>query len=150
MRISLGKVVIVLAILTIAMTVAAVYAYASPNQTGLTITDNPAKAGEYIKLYEISWVPDEYYELDEDPYMRASVENPDKWVWVGPDRLWKPWMIYVKVNGKYYSVACMEVISEPVTEPKLQDFIPPAFFGLGVCWIGVGVTTYRRNRKKEK
>lgn len=152
--ISLRKVVIVLAILTIAMTVATVYAYALPEQTitepeQIIVTEHPSKAGTYIIVSEVGYDPLQYYDLDEDPYIRAAIENPDKWVWVGPDSLWKPGMGYAKVDGKYYGIGIIDVLSGPAIESSLPDFILPlGFLGLGVCWVGVGHSYHRKNKKR--
>lgn len=160
MRISLRKVVIVLAILTIAMTVATVYVYALPfpeqmDPEQIIVTEHPSKTGTYIIVSEVNYDPLQYHVLDEDPYIRAAIENPGKWVRVGPDSLWEPSMGYAKVDGKYYGIGIRDVLSAPPPiEPSLQHrlylqylILPLGFLGLGVCWIGAGYT-YRRNRKR--
>lgn len=156
MRISLRKVVIVLAILTSAMTVASVYAYVDS-------LSQPA-SGPLIWAYEVDHVPS-YGVLITDPHpilieaIERSLEHPY------PDREALIYLAqasnedyeavyeqlgdwttrcYVEYEGKYYGISEGEAMVG--LEPSLLHQLPLAFSALGVCWVVVGYS-YHRNKK---
>jgi len=141
MRISLRKVVIVLAMLTIAMTGATVYAYADSLRE--------PKSGLVILAYEIDHVPSYGVVItDPHPYVIEAVENPEEPIYVGgrgeeTEAVYET--KYVEYEGKYYVLLKLQVTVG--LEPSILQGGVLGFSALGFCWVVVG---YAYHRKKEK
>jgi len=139
-RTSLRKVVIVLAVLTVAMMVTAVYVH-------IRILWEPEnllepKSGLEIRASEVDRVPTYGVVIaDPHPYLVEAVENLGEGVYVGvrseeTEAVYEQVLqgsTYVEYEGKYYGI-----LKSWVTlglEPSVQQWVVLGFFGLGVCWV---------------
>jgi len=153
-RISLRMVVILLAILTIAMTGAAVYAYVDSLSQPVSFSQ-PAD-GAIISACEVDEVPP-YGVLITDPHpiLIEAVKNPGKLMYLGnappedyeavieqiPDRTIT---YYVEYEGRYYVIGVSEVTIG--LEPSLLNQLPVGFSALAVCWVVVGYSYHRKKK----
>jgi len=151
-KISLRKVAIVLAILTIAMTGAAVYAYVDS-------FSQPAN-GPVISACEVDEVPP-YGVLINDPHpiLIEAVENPGKLMYLGnaPPEDYEAvieqipnWTTsyYVEYEGRYYVIGVGEATVG--LEPSLLNQLPVGFSALAVCWVVVGYSYHRKKKENNK
>jgi len=154
-RISLRMVVIVLAILTIAMTVTTVYTYIDSLRTPKTDYLRTPKSGLLIQAREINGVSSHDVVItDPHPYLIEAVENPGDKIYIGGrdeetaplyDQLLRPGGCYVEYEGKYYVIGKVEV--ELGLEPSLLSQLPVGFSALGVCWVVVGYSYHRKKKE---
>jgi len=155
MEISLRKVVIVLAILTIAMTGATVYAYVDSlrkPKTGLPLRE--PKTGLLIRATEVDHKP-LYANVTADPhpYLIEAVENPGQKIYIGVGSeeeevayqqvLHGP--SYVEYEGKYYVI--LKVYVDLGLDPPILQEEVLGFFALGACWVGVVYVYFRKTKR---
>jgi len=157
-RISLRKVVIVLAILTIAMTGAAVYTYVDYLRMPKIDPLRRPASGPCIWADEINGVSLHATVItDPHPILIEAVKNPNESIYLGNappedyeavlEQLRKSH--YVEYEGKYYGILRLEV--DLGLEPPLLNQ-PPVKFSMGfsalaVCWIVVGYFYYRKKKE---
>lgn len=170
MKISLRKVAIVLAMLTVAMSGATVYAYVDSyfdsltNDSYLDSLTKPASglvivAGEYG---EDEVPPYGFLITDPHPIIIEAVENPGEPIYVGnaPNEeeynavleqlkvgLFK--VPYVEYQGKYHVInnsLWIDLVPDVPDRPPIESGLLGGFSALGVCWLVVGYS-YRRNKK---
>jgi len=156
MEISLRKVVIVLAILTIAMTGATVYAYADSlrkPKTGLLLRE--PRSGLLISASEVDDVPS-YATIitNPHPYVIEAVENPGESIYVGggtPEEVEAVYeqvlhgSTYVEYEGKYYCILKLWV--ELGLGPSIIQWEVLGFSALGACWVGVVYVYFRKTKR---
>jgi len=137
-RTSLRKVVVVLAVLTVAMTVAAVYVHIPWEPENLL----EPKSGLKIQASEVDRVPSYGVVIaDPHPYLVEAVENLGEGIYVGvrseeTEAVYEQVLqgsTYVEYEGKYYGV--LKVWVDVGLEPSVQQWVVLGFFGLGVCWV---------------
>ena len=153
MRISLRKVVVVLAILTIAMSAASVYAYVSKPEVEVE-EGHKTEAGDYIGFHEVNYSHEPHHHLTDPDRYTLEAMNSSTWVHVGrDDPSWydqpyvtDPKIRYVEYQGKLYFVSIMHVSAGPIIS-SVPAFAVPGFLALGVCWVGVGYSYHRKNKK---
>jgi len=153
-RISLRMVVIVLAILTIAMAGATVYAYVDSlrePRSGILIQADEVEADDVPSYATVI--------TDPHPYLIEAVENPGDKIYVGaglpqeeveavceqvgfPENLGAT---YVEYEGKYYGILVLEVL--PGLEPPIQYQEALGFSALAVCWVVVGYSYHRKKKE---
>jgi len=141
--------VIVLAILTIAMTGTTVYAYANSLRE--------PKTGLLIQATEVDHVPS-YATVITDPHpiLIEAVENPGQKIYVGvrseeTEALYEQVLhgsTYVEYEGKYYGI--LKLYVDLGLEPPILQGEDLGFSALGVCWVGVGYFYHRKNKKSNK
>jgi hypothetical protein len=132
--------VIVLAILTVAMMVATVYA---------RVLREP-KDGLVIQASEVDQVPSYGVVItDPHPYLIEAVENPGQRIYVGggtPEEVEAVYeqvlhgSTYVEYEGKYYGILKLWVTLG--LDPSIQQWEVLGFLGLGACWVTVVYTQF--------
>jgi hypothetical protein len=157
MGISLRKVVVVLAILTVAMTGATVYAYADSlrkPKTGLLLRE--PRSGLLISASEVDDVPS-YATIitNPHPYVIEAVENPGQKIYVGTtppeeveavyEQLLNRGPTYVEYDGKYYTILKLWV--DLGLGPSIIQWEVLGFSALGACWIGVVYVYFRKTKR---
>jgi hypothetical protein len=151
-RIGFRKVVIVLAILTVAMTVATVYTHAARAHTLLE-----PKSGLAIQASEVDQVP--LYGVvitDPHPYLIEAIKNQGHQIYVGtrpPEEVEAVYeqvlhrSTYVEYEGKYYRFLKLWV-TLGLKPPNILRWEVLGFLGLGACWVTVAYTHFRKNKKR--
>lgn len=151
MRIGFRKVVIVLAILTVVMTVAAVYTHAARAHTLLE-----PRSGLVIQASEVDQVP--LYGViitDPHPYLIEAVENPGQKIYVGggtPEEVEAVYeqvlhrSTYVEYEGKYYGFLRVWVTLR-LKPPIILRWEVLGFLGLGACWVTVAYIHFHKTKK---
>jgi len=156
MEISLRKVVIVLAILTIALTGETVYAYANSlrkPKSGLLLRE--PKSGLLIRATEVDHAPSYATVItDPHPYVVEAVENPGERIYIGGgthegvEAVYEQVLngsTYVEYEGKYYVILKLWVqlgLDQPILHVEALGFI-----ALGACWVGVVYVYFRKTKR---
>ena len=155
MEISLRKVVIVLAILTIALTGATVYAYANSlrkQKSGLLLRE--PKTGLLIRATEVDHAPSyATVTADPHPYLIEAVENPGQEINIGvgseEEEIAYQQVLhgpgYVEYEGKYYRILKLYVdlgLDQPILPVEALGFS-----ALGACWVGVVYVYFRKTKR---
>jgi len=152
-RISLRKVVIVLAILTVAMAVATVYTHAARTHTLLE-----PRSGLAIRASEVDQVPSYGVAItDPHPYLIEAIKNQGHQIYVGggtPEEvealyeqvLHKPRPTYVEYEGKYYGFQKVWV-TLGLKPPIILRWEVLGFLGLGACWVTVAYSYFRKTKR---
>lgn len=147
MRISLGKVAVVLALLTVAVIVAMVYTFPVSEPENLL----EPRTGLAILAIEVYQAPSYGVVItDPHPYLVEAVENVEEVIYVGvrseeTEALYEQVLersTYLEYEGKYYGI-----LGEYVDfglEPSIWQWVVLGFFGLGVCWVAVAYAYLRR------
>lgn len=140
MKISLRKFVVVLAVLTVAMMVAAVYTHTVSEPENLF----EPKTGLRIQASEVDQVPSYGVVItDPHPYLVEAVENVGEGIYVGvrseeTEAFYEQVQegsAYVEYEGKYYGI--LKAYVDVGLEPPVWQWVVLGFFGLGVCWFAV-------------
>jgi len=157
MGISLRKVVVVLAILTIAMTGATIYAITDSLREHARMHEctREPKTGLLIKATEVDHAPS-YANVTTDPHpcLIEAVENPGEKIYVGVGSeeeevayqqvLHGP--SYVEYEGKYYVILKVYVDLGLYTPHPLPVEVL-GFSALGACWVGVVYVYFRKTKR---
>lgn len=150
MRISLRKVAIVLAILTIALTATTVYAHVYAHVDYL----REPRSGLLIQASEVDQASSYGVVItDPHPYLIEAVENPGQSIYVGvkseeTEALYEQVLhgsTYVEYEGKYYGIHKGWVTLG--LDPSVQQWEVLGFSGLGACWGTVAYTHFRKTKR---
>lgn len=146
MRISLRKVALVLAILTVALMSTTVYAH-------IDYLREP-RSGLLIQASEVDQAPSYGVVItDPHPYLIEAVENPGEPIYVGvrseeTEALYEQVLhgsTYVKYEGKYYGI--LKGWVDLGLDPSVQQWEVLGFSGLGACWVTVAYTHFRKTKR---